>query len=209
MPPKILVSCPVRRGRQHRARDGAEGFRDGRRSQRCRGRRQPARHRIHDHAIRTFRCGTSSTRRCRSSSSCSCSAPATTMSISKPRGAPRCRSRTMAARTRSRCPSTRMMLMLTVCAQSGLAARQRVGRALARQRAGAAHVRAARQDARHHRLRHHRQEGRAAGAAVRHACAVFRHRAPVRGRGGRARRANSACCANCCAPPTSCRCTCR
>ena len=35
------------------------------------------------------------------------SPPATTMSISRPRGAPKCRCRTMAARTRSRCPSTR------------------------------------------------------------------------------------------------------
>ena len=72
--------------------------------------------------------------------------------------------------------------------QGDLAARQRVGRALARQRTGAAHVRALRQDARHHRLRHHRQEGGAARARLRHACAVFRHRAPVGGRGGPARR---------------------
>ena len=63
-----------------------------------------------------------------------------------------------------------LMLMLTVCAQGGLAARQRVGRALARQRAGAANVRAARQDARHRRLRHHRQEGGAARRS-RSACA--------------------------------------
>ena len=40
-----------------------------------------------------------------------------------------------------------------------LAARRRVGRTLARQRDSAAHVRAPRQDARHHRLRHDRQEG--------------------------------------------------
>ena len=49
-------------------------------------------------------------------------------------------------------------------AQGRLAARQRVGRPLARQRPGAAHVRALRQDARHRRPRHHRQEGGAAGA---------------------------------------------
>ena len=73
-------------------------------------------------------------------------------------------------------------------AQSALAARQRVGRALARQRPGAAHVRALRQDARHRRPRHHRQEGGAAGEGLRHARAVLRHRAAERGRRGRARR---------------------
>ena len=45
------------------------------------------------------------------------------------------------------------------------------------------------QDARHRRPRHHRQEGGAAGAGLRHAGAVLRHRAAERGRGGRARRA--------------------
>ena len=73
-------------------------------------------------------------------------------------------------------------------AQGGLAARQRGGRALARQRPGAAHVRAVRQDARHRRPRHHRQEGGAAGEGLRHARAVLRHRAAERGRGGRTRR---------------------
>ena len=94
-------------------------------------------------------------------------------------------------------------------AQGDLAARQRVGRTLARQRAGAAHVRAARQDARHHRLRHHRQEGGAARAR-RSACmcSISTSRASPR-RGGRSTASNSACCASCCAPPTSCRCTCR
>ena len=74
-------------------------------------------------------------------------------------------------------------------APADLDACQRGGRALARQRAGAAHVRAVRQDARHRRARHHRQEGGAAGARVRHAGRVLRHRAAERGRRGRARRA--------------------
>ena len=94
-------------------------------------------------------------------------------------------------------------------APGGLAARQRVGRALARQRSGAAHVRDVRQDARHRRARHHRQEGGAAGARLRHAGAVLRHRAAERGRGGRARRALSPAATSCCEPPTSCRCMCR
>ena len=69
-----------------------------------------------------------------------------------------------------------------------LAARQRLRRALARQRAGAAHVRDFRQDARHRRPRHHRQEGGAARQGVRHAGAVLRHRAAARARRGCARR---------------------
>ena len=75
--------------------------------------------------------------------------------------------------------------------------------------AGADDVRDLRQDARHRRPRHHRQEGRAARQRVRHAGAVLRHRAAAGARGGRARRRASACCASCCAPPTSSPCMCR
>ena len=74
-------------------------------------------------------------------------------------------------------------------AQSALAACQRGGRALARQRPGAAHVRTLRQDAGHRRPRHHRQEGGAAGARLRHAGAVLRHPQAERGCRGRTRRA--------------------
>ena len=102
-----------------------------------------------------------------------------------------------------------IMLMLDGVAQGGLAARQRGGRPLARQRPRAAHVRAARQDARHRRPRHHRQEGGAAGAGLRHAGAVLRHRAPERGRRGRTRRALPPAARAAARPPTSSRCTCR
>ena len=177
----------LRGGRQHRARDGAEGFRDGRGPQRRRGDRHPARHRIHDHLSARADAG----RVLQGGAEAQAGAAVQ-------RRLRQCRPRGRAARQGAALEQWRRERDLGFRAradadahrlpQGDLAARQRVGRTLARQRAGAAHVRALRQDARHHRLRHHRQEGRAARARLRHACAVFRHRAPVGGRGGPARR---------------------
>ena len=94
-------------------------------------------------------------------------------------------------------------------APGDLAARQRVGRPLARQRPGAPDVRAQRQDPGYRRPRHHRQEGGAARPRVRHAGRILRHRAAERGRRGPARRALPAVARVAQEHPTSCRCTCR
>ena len=137
-------------------------------SQRCRGRLQPARHRVHDLLSaraddrRVLQGGAEAQAR-----------------AAAQRRLRQCRSRSRAARQGAALQQRRRQRDLGVRArhdadahrraQSALAARQRLGRALARQRAGAAHVRALRQDARHHRPRHHRQEGGAARAS-RSAC---------------------------------------
>ena len=94
------------RDRRDRPPDGARGLRHrDREPARPRPRRQPPRRNTWS-AIRTCACPTRSIARRPSSSWCSCSAPATTTSTSRRRGAPRCRSPTTAAPTRSRCPST-------------------------------------------------------------------------------------------------------
>ena len=72
-----------------------------------------------------------------------------------------------------------------------------------------AHLRAGRQDPRHRRLGHHRQEGGAPRPGIRHAGAVPRHHPPERGPGKTPSAFASCSSPNCCAPRTSSACTCR
>ena len=209
MPPKILVVSPSAEVGEIAREMAPKGFETVVVNDMPRSSPIAARHRIHDLLSARADEAMRSTRRCRSSGSCSCSrAGYDNVDLEAARRAKVPLSNNGGANAIS-VSEHALMLMLTVYAQGGLAARQRVGRALARQRAGAAHVRAVRQDARHRRARHHRQEGGAARRA-RSACgcSISTSRASPRTRPTRSACA-SACCANCCAPPTSCRCTCR
>ena len=115
-------------------------------------------------AIRTWSRMMRSTSQRRNSSSTSCSAPATTTST---RGRAARQGAGLQQRRRERHFGVRARHHADAhgVAPGDLAARERLGRPLARQRRGADDVRSLRQDARHRRARHHRQEGGAARAA--------------------------------------------
>ena len=153
---------------------------------------------------------TTSTPPRRTSSSCSCSPPATTAATSRPRAAPACRSATTAAPTPIAVAEHAIMLMLAVCRRLVWQhANVASGRWRGNDWPSTQALRTARQDARHHRPRHHRQEGRAPRQGLRHGRAVLRHRPPDRGRRRMRSACGSACSTRCCGPPTSSRCTCR